>query len=81
MRVVIAEMAYCPNVELVLCDPKMIEFRAGPSVPMWPVGLRPRALRLTLLYAEMMRRYETIPDDDVEWDDSMGLGSCWLSTR
>lgn len=72
LRVLIAEMAYCHNVDLVLCDPKMIEFRGWSERAHVAKGAEATGQALDLLHAEMMRRYEQMPDDDVEWDDSMG---------
>lgn len=72
LRVIVSELAYCPNVELVLCDPKMIEFRGWAERAHVARGAEATGAAFDAVYAEMMRRYETIPDDDVEWDDSMG---------
>ena len=72
LRVVISEMAYCPNVELVLCDPKKIEFRAWGDRAHVARGPEETGRMFDAVFAEMMRRYESIPDDDVEWDDSFG---------
>lgn len=72
LRVLIAEMAYCHNVDLVLCDPKMIEFRGWSERAHVAKGVEATGRALDALHAEMMRRYEQMPDDDVEWDDSMG---------
>ena len=72
LRVLIAEMAHCHNVDLVLCDPKMIEFRGWTERAHVAKGLEATGQALDLLHAEMMRRYDQMPDDDVEWDDSMG---------
>lgn len=72
LRVLIAEMAYCDNVDLVLCDPKMIEFRGWSERAHVAKGVDATGRALDLLHDEMMRRYQQMPDDDVEWDDSMG---------
>ncbi len=72
LRVIIAEMAHCPNVELVLCDPKMIEFRGWAERAHVARGAEETSRAFDAVYAEMMRRYESIPDDEAEWDDSMG---------
>lgn len=72
LRVIISELAYCPNVTLALCDPKMIEFRAWGERAHVARGPEATGHMFDAVYAEMMRRYETIPDDEVEWDDSLG---------
>ena len=50
----------------------MIEFRGWSERAHVAKGAEATGQALDLLHAEMMRRYEQMPDDDVEWDDSMG---------
>lgn len=72
LRVLIAEMAYCPNVELVLCDPKQIEFRGWAERAHVARGTEATGKAFDAVFAEMMRRYESMPDDEVDWDEANG---------
>lgn len=72
LRVLIAEMAYCPNVDLVLCDPKQVEFRAWGERAHVATGPEASGKAFDAVVTEMMRRYETLPDDEVEWSHENG---------
>ena len=50
----------------------MIEFRGWSERAHVAKGVDATGRALDLLHDEMMRRYQQMPDDDVEWDDSMG---------
>lgn len=72
LRVLIAEMAHCPDVELVLCDPKMVEFRGWAERAHVARGPEATGKAFDAVYHEMMRRYEAMPEDQVEWADADG---------
>jgi DNA segregation ATPase FtsK/SpoIIIE, S-DNA-T family len=72
LRVLIAEMAYRENVTLVLCDPKMVEFRGWAARAHVARGVDESGRMFDAVFAEMMRRYETMPEDQVEWTDDNG---------
>ncbi len=72
LRVIIAELAHCPDVELVLCDPKMVEFRGWAERAHVARGPEATGRAFDAVYTEMMRRYNGMPEDQVEWSDSGG---------
>ena len=72
VRVLIAELAHCPDVDLVLCDPKRVEFRGWTERAFVAAGEDASGKAFDAVYDEMMRRYEAMPEDQVEWRSGDG---------
>lgn len=72
VRVLIAELAHCPDVDLVLCDPKRVEFRGWAQRAFVAAGEDASGKAFDAVYEEMMRRYEEMPEDQVEWRSGDG---------